>query len=161
MRTAGYTDIDVEVLDIDWLGVNASGQLALFTTGAIPSLPECLRACRAVIEDNADTVARLPELHGVQRVASLEKQHRKVMDVERYFSAYEPTARRGLFAFDATHFDPLIGTEYQCVVAPAEACLQLANVPELDPRGCVRFADIRFNLGQRLVVRSADSRTLK
>lgn len=140
-----YTAIDMEVMDIDLIGVSSAGQVGQFMTGAVCNdLPEAVRTNRPANEANVRWVEQLACVAKCRRMAGL----RKHLDSNGRSESFDQIAERGLFAFDAVGVSETGDIEYVCVAAPASEPLLISNCA-LEMRA-VPGVDAVYALGQRV-----------
>src|SRR5690242_12253205 len=80
------TPLDLQSFDVGWIATDAIGQVALFTTAGLGSIPV---SATPSVEHSEEWVRSLPEVSDVNMVTSIPSAN-----------AFVAFAKRGVFAYD-------------------------------------------------------------
>lgn len=119
-------------VDAAWLAVDASGQLALFTTGGEGPVPE---GAIPSIESAEESVLALPEISGVDLLVALARPDDFIAFAKRGLFAYDwsdvhRTTRQSLGGYElqARPYRPLLLTDLPEPVRAMAAATKLSGV---------------------------------
>ncbi|MEO3944688.1 hypothetical protein [Gorillibacterium sp. CAU 1737] len=119
------TEIDLEVEDIEWYGIDENGRIAQFTSGGSKRVPECIRESRERLNAVCEHFENLnPNLE--EEVTFSEET--PSLPRKEYLQECKKTAQKGLYCFDISDEQDPKG-EYRLICKPSSE-LRISDLPE-------------------------------